>query len=320
MTLRTSLIALVLCAACAAVSCRRAETPANAPLIDPGQYAGEKALAEVRNFVAIGPRIPGTPGSATAADYLQERLKGFGLAPMVDVFHSDTPHGDTVFRNVLARLPGKEPGVIVLVSHYDTKAGIANDFVGANDSGSSTGLLLEMARLLALPRATLPGPSILFAFVDGEEALVEYGPKDGLYGSYRLSMRIGRERKKDPVHAVIVVDMIGDKNLNVTIPPNTAPTLRKLALDAAHEGGVRSFFSLGEQDILDDHVPFMQANLPAVNLIDFHYGAWGRNDYWHTREDTMDKLSAESLEIVGRTVLRMLNRLSAPPTAAESEK
>jgi len=315
MTLRpTPAVALLLATALLlAASCRQSTPPA-APLVAPEQLSGEKAFAEVRNFVAIGPRVSGTPGSATAAEYLQERLTSFGLAPMVDVFPSDSPHGRLVFRNVLARLPGKAPGVIVLISHYDTKAGIANDFVGANDSGSSTGLLLEMARVLAQPRATLPGPSILFAFVDGEEALVEYGPKDGLYGSYRLSMRLGRERRKDPVHAVIVVDMIGDKNLNVTIPPNTTPALRSLVLEAAHEGGVRSFFSLGDQEILDDHVPFLQANLPAVLLIDFQYGSWGRNNYWHTREDTMDKLSPESLEIVGRTVLRMLNRLSAPPS------
>lgn len=291
--------------------------------IDPTRLDGERALCEVTDFVAIGPRNAGTEGAARAADYLQGKLQDAKLLTSVDVFTAPTPAGPVVFRNVLAERPAGTPvetpptasfltrqsggRIVVLLSHYDTKSGISEDFAGANDSGSSTGLLLEMARVLAAH----PTPChVLLAFVDGEECQTSYGPRDGLHGSRRLASRLRAPDIRNRIAAVIVVDMIGDRDLQVGIPRNSTPALVTTAFDAAEAVGVRRRFTLNGMTILDDHVPFLEAGMPAIDLIDFTYGsAPGLNDYWHTPEDTMDKLSAESLEAVGRTVIAMLNRL-----------
>jgi glutaminyl-peptide cyclotransferase len=197
----------------------------------------------------------------------------------------------------------------VLVSHYDTKSGISPDFAGANDSGSSTGLLLELARVIKSEKKE--GPDILLAFVDGEECAVEYGRNDGLHGSKHLAEMLLKKYGNQAIKGVIVMDMIGDRNLNVTIPMNSSHALASLALKAAHEDGQRLKFSLGNE-IIDDHVPFIMKGIKAIDLIDFEFGsAPGKNDYWHTTADTIDKLSPESLGIAGRVVIRMINKLSS---------
>ncbi len=271
---------------------------------------GDAALEEVRRFIALGPRVSGTPGSERAAAYLAERLAALGCDVEVDTFMDDTPNGPTPFRNVLGRIPGNRPFRLLLISHYDTKAGIAEDFIGANDSGSSTGLLLAMAPLLAARGPD--GPEWILAFVDGEECLHAYHSRDGLHGSRRLAAQLLDGADARPLRAVIVLDMVGDRDLQVTIPRNVTPALATLAFASAESEGVRPLFGFYPGAILDDHVPFLERGIPAVNLIDFYFGsAPGRNDYWHTPADTLDKLSPASLEIVGRVTLRMLEALSA---------
>ncbi|MBN1557242.1 MAG: M28 family peptidase [Lentisphaerae bacterium] len=269
----------------------------------------ERLFAEVADFVALGPRHSGTPGAERAAAYIAGRLASLGYAPQTDVFTDDTPAGALVFRNVTAELPAPHAAeTVILVSHYDTKAGIAPGFTGANDSGSSTGLLLALAGHLqdAPPLAF----NLRFAFLDGEECLDAYGPRDGLHGSRRLARRLVESGDAGRVRAVVVLDMIGDRDLSVTIPRNGTPALVSAVFRAAHAEGVRRRFALAPFDILDDHVPFREAGMPAVNLIDFAYGsAPGLNDYWHTPEDTLDKLSPDSLHIVCRVVLRLLASL-----------
>jgi glutaminyl-peptide cyclotransferase len=146
--------------------------------------------------------------------------------------------------------------------------------------------------------------------VDGEESRTHYTGKDGLYGSRRLAAVLRNARASRPVAGAILLDMIGDRDLTVTIPRNGAASLMTLALRCAKDEGVRDRFGLYPGDIMDDHVPFLEAGIPAVDLIDFEYGSQpGRNDYWHTPQDTLDKLSPESLQTVGRVVIRMLNAL-----------
>jgi glutaminyl-peptide cyclotransferase len=276
--------------------------------LDPKTFSGQSALDEVRAFLATGPRVSGTPGAAQGAAYLQKRLTSLGLSSRVDEFSDPAPSGPKTFRNVLATLPGQSNGLIVLVSHYDTKPGISDTFVGANDSGSSSGLLLAMGAWLKTqpPLAT----TVLLAFTDGEECARDYTAHDGLNGSRRLARQIKEQAPAKPVLAVIVLDMIGDRDLTVTIPRNGTPALFKTVFDAARAESVRRAFYLHESNILDDHVPFLEAGLPAIDLIDFKYGsAPGLNDYWHTPADTFDKLSAQSLETVGRVTLRMINML-----------
>ncbi|MBL7016410.1 MAG: M28 family peptidase [Kiritimatiellales bacterium] len=276
--------------------------------VDSTGFDGTKAMAETEAVVAIRPRDAGTGGARRAAVHLEKKLAELGYQSTIDTFSEETPSGKMFFNNVLGRLPGKTKRLIVIGSHFDTKAGISPDFQGANDSGSSTGVLLELARVLSEK-----GPletEFLIAFFDGEECRVEYSPTDGLHGSRRLARQIVEGGGAEHVEAVIILDMIGDKSLNVTVPRNSTRELVKDLFFAAHQQGVRPAFSLGKGSILDDHVPFMLAGLPAIDVIDFDYGsAPGLNDYWHTMEDSMDKLSAESMQTIGNTILQMVENL-----------
>ena len=274
----------------------------------PSAFEGARAFSETEALVQISPRDAGTGGGRIAAIHLETRLKALGYKTVVDTFSEETPSGKMFFNNVLGRLPGNTDRLIILASHFDTKAGISEDFQGANDSGSSSGILLELARVLSER-----GPSeteFLVAFFDGEECRTKYGPTDGLHGSRRLAQQILAGGGAEVVEAVILLDMVGDKDLNITIPRNCSKGLVTQLFSAAHEMGVRPVFSLGPGSILDDHVPFLLAGMPAIDVIDFEYGsAPGLNDYWHTEEDTMDKLSAESMQTVGDVILRMVENL-----------
>lgn len=276
---------------------------------EPEAFDGRRALAEVEALVRIAPRDAGTGGARRAAVHLQTRLKEMGVEDAeIDTFSEETPHGKMFFHNVIGRLPGSSVRLIVIASHFDTKSGIAPDFQGANDSGSSSGALLELARVLAArgPHET----GFLFAFFDGEECRTQYGPHDGLHGSRHLARQMAAQGKARNVEAVIVLDMVGDRDLNITVPRNCSRSLVKTLFSAAHDLGVRHKFSLYGADILDDHVPFLANGMPAVNLIDFEYGsAPGLNDYWHTTNDTLDKLSVDSLQITGDVILRMVEKL-----------
>jgi glutaminyl-peptide cyclotransferase len=282
---------------------------------------GTQALAQVTVLCDLGPRDAGTPGGERAARWIANELRQAGLPARLDSFTNQTPSGPLICHNVLAEIPAATPEpslagrrrpalpVIVLLSHFDTKSGIAPDFIGANDGGSSTGLLLELARLLQ--RTPLRHCRVLCGFVDGEECRIQFGPHDGLHGSRRLASQLADSRQA--VRAVILLDMIGDRDLTVTLPANGTPQLTLLALEAAKQVGARDQFRLADTNILDDHQPFLDAGFPAVDLIDFVYGsAPGLHDYWHTAQDTVDKLSATSLTTMGQVVAEMLGRLDTP--------
>lgn len=260
-------------------------------------------------LLALGPRDTATPGAEQAARHLKSRLDAAGVPSQLEEFQDVTPAGTATLRNVIGRLGGG-PSLIIIGSHYDTKSGIEG-FVGANDSGSSSGALIELARALAeqVPDGW-SGPEIRFVFFDGEEAMVNYGPHDGLHGSRHHAAQLRETGRADDVLGVIVLDMIGDRDLTITLPRNGTPFLTTAVLQAAQQEGARSKFSLFAYGIGDDHESFLQLGMPAVDIIDFQFGsAPGLNDYWHTPEDTLDKLSAESLEIVGRVTIRVINDL-----------
>ncbi len=305
----------LLCFFCAIItlftSCSRNDLArSDVNLLDPSIVSGDRAMDEVANFVALGPRDSGTDGCERAAAYLAKRLKDCGLTPETDEFIANSPKGDTTFRNVTATVSGESDEIVLLVSHYDTKSGISSEFAGANDSGSSTGLLLELMR--SIQGVESRPLTVMAAFVDGEECMVSYGPNDGLQGSSRLASQLSKSGMAKKVKAVIVMDMIGDGDLSVTIPRNSTRKLVSMAFRAASEEGIRKEFILLDRTVGDDHVPFLRKGMKAVDLIDFQYGSKpGLNDYWHSEEDTMDKLSSESLHHVGRVVIRMLNMLGA---------
>jgi len=299
--------ALFLCPGCGRQRCHiRIPQP-------PDALTGQDALEEVLQFLQVGPRPSGSLGARRASEYIAQRLDELGLASDVDAFTDPTPVGPTQFRNVTATIaahtkppPSGARPTIVLLSHYDTKAHIADDFIGANDSGSSTGLLLALA---AFYTASPPPCDVMLAFVDGEECMRRYGATDGLHGSRRLASRLRAPHRE--VIAVFVLDMIGDGDLAVSIPRDCSPALTSLVFESAHEEGSRTLFGLATVGILDDHVPLLAAGFPVVNLIDFTYGATpGGNEYWHTPQDTADKLSADSLQAVGRVVIRTINKVA----------
>ena len=279
------------------------------------RVSGAAALEEVRRFVELGPKEPGTAGGERAAEYLAARLREAGVEAQIQEFQEASPAGMLTFRNVLGRIPGSGEMCVLLAAHYDTKVGIEG-FEGANDSGSGTGLLIELARVLKQN-----GPhelEIRFAFFDGEECRVEYGPEDGFHGSRYLAKTMAEDGSLSNVAGMILLDMVGDKNLTVTIPRNGTPELMALAFEAARAEGIRNQFQLAPFTIGDDHEAFLARGAPAVDLIDFQYGsAPGKNDYWHTAEDSMDKVSAESLEKVGRVAARMVEALAQRHGAAK---
>ena len=267
------------------------------------------AMSRVTAFVTdCTPRDAGTPGAEKAAVWLRDALTADGIDATIDRFTEPTPHGAREFRNVIGELPGTGDEWIVLLSHFDTKCGIAPHFQGANDSGSSTGLLLELAAALRTG-GSCARPPILFGFMDGEECMLGYSDRDGFHGSKHFARKLKREGRK--IKAVILMDMIGDRDLKITIPRNGTAALRLLALEAAEAVGHRDKIGLIDGAILDDHQAFLDLGYPAIDLIDFQYGSRpGLNDYWHTPQDTLDKLSTDSLLVTGRIVTEMLNRLA----------
>ncbi|HIE10899.1 MAG TPA: M28 family peptidase, partial [Kiritimatiellae bacterium] len=226
----------------------------------------------------------------------------------VDSFQEAAPWGEGRFANVVGVIPGQTDSLVIIGGHYDTKAGIGPGFQGANDSGSSVAVLLETARALA--DWSRHGTEKWVVFFDGEECRRSYGPHDGLHGSRRLARSLIRSGRAQRVRAVIIVDMVGDKDLTLTIPPNCSPSLVRLLRRCAADLGFDGLVTGYPAPILDDHVPFLERGIPALDIIDFHYGsAPGRNDYWHTLEDSLDHVSAGSLEIVGRLVVETVRRL-----------
>ena len=297
--------AAIICGGCADDPVSVAVAPARRPDAPDGARAFANAAGLVE---AVPSRDAGSDGARAAAEWIAGRLRDTGIATRIDEFDDDAPGGVKTFRNVVAELqpPKDGAGWIVILSHYDTKSGIPG-FVGANDGASSVGLLIEMAARIGESNGD-DRHGFLFACLDGEECRFRYGAHDGLHGSRHLARALKDEGRA--VRAVVLLDMIGDRDLLVTIPRNGDLALTRLMLASADSCGLRDFFVAGDGGVLDDHQPFLDAGFPAIDLIDFRYGSLpGANDYWHTAEDTIDKISAESLDRVGRVVFEFIGRL-----------
>ena len=259
------------------------------------RFDGAAALHHLERLVAIGPRVAGTPGGTRARDYITAELKRAGVQVRVEAFEAATPDGRVNMANVIGVVAGRRKDVILVGGHYDTKVFKNFVFVGANDGGSSTALLLELARALAArPREF----TYWIAFFDGEEARAGWTATDSLYGSRRMAADLAR--RGELPRAVIVADMIGDRDLNIRREAASTPWLTDLVWDSARRLGQGAHF-LGETiGVEDDHAPFLRAGVPAALLIDFDF------PWWHTAQDTLDKVSARSLQIVGDVLLDAL--------------
>ena len=275
--------------------------------------AGVRMYAYAGDLAKISPRDAGTPGAGAASRFLAQEIRRIGVKPVADCWTEGTPTGRKTFCNVYVDFPGTSGQTVLLAGHYDTKSGIPG-FVGANDGGSSVGLLLGLAEHLAETRPALRD-TVRIAFLDGEEAVGSYADTDGLHGSRRMAAQYAERRRKGarpPLVAALVFDMIGDERLAIDIPRNVTPWLAKAAMRAASETAGCPPVSLASTAIIDDHVPFLMPpnEFAAIDFIDFEYGsAPGRHDYWHTAEDTLDKLSPRSLLRVGTFALALLRRI-----------
>jgi glutaminyl-peptide cyclotransferase len=276
-------------------------------LPSPPKVDSDLAYELVKENVAIGPRASGTPGAKKNAEFIADKAKEFGAETYIKEFDAMTPEGRMTFRNVIAEIKGSSNDLILIGGHYDTKRLTSiPDFQGANDGASSTGLMLALIKAVKTSGVKLP-LTLKFVFFDGEECFVSYGDSDGFFGSKHFVEELKKQKLLSLCQAVIIIDMIGDRDLSVTLPSGSDPELKELTLEVAKKQKVAKYFQVYSQDILDDHTPFQQEGIPAIDIIDFEFGK--NNCYWHTSGDSMDKISAKSLETVGNVILEMIWQL-----------
>ncbi len=287
-----------------------------APAVD-----GDRAMQYVKDIVTFGPRPMGSAAHKKVEDYIDAALKGDQVED--DKFTADTPEGKIQVHNIVAKYPGTKDGIIVIASHYDTNYPLRNTaYVGANDGGSSSALLLELAnQLRGKPR---DGYSVWLVWDDAEEAMKPDGSgglpeempfmKDSLYGITHLAEKWQADGTLKKIKAFLLADMIGDADLNIDRDSNSTPWLEDVVFEAATRLGYQSHFFARKNQVSDDHLPFMKRGVPSADLIDFSYGY--NNVFWHTPQDTVDKLSPQSLAIVGGVILeivRILDKMEPLP-------
>jgi Zn-dependent M28 family amino/carboxypeptidase len=285
------------------LGCAQAQTPApEAPAFD-----GARAHEHVRQLVAIGPRVAGTPGAKQTRDYISSQMKVLGLPVEEQPFEGATPIGPVKMVNLRVMIPGGDgratapstssgQGRLIIAGHYDTKRFRDFAFVGANDGGSSTAFLIEIARALKSRKNALP---IELLFLDGEEAVGEWQGTDHTYGSRYYVEAARKAGTVSRIRALVLVDMIGDRDLRISRESNSTAWLTDVIWAAAKRLNRREFIDR-ELAIEDDHLPFLQAGVPSVDIIDLDYPAW------HRAEDTLDKVTAASLQAVGDVLLAAL--------------
>jgi Zn-dependent M28 family amino/carboxypeptidase len=269
-----------------------------------GGFDGARAYEHVAKLVSFGPRPPASEGIRRSQDYIISQLKNLGCEIDQDDFHASTPKGDVQMKNIIAKAPGTGQGIILLLTHYDTLSSVEN-FVGAEDSASSTGLMIEMARQLCGKK----GPnSVWIAFLDGEEAFVNWNQdNDHTYGSRELAARMALSGDLKRVRAVILADMIGQYNLSIQRQSDSPKWLNDLVWKTAARLGYKDIFVSQETQTSDDHDPFLERGVPALDIIDLNdYISAG---YWHTTQDTLDKVSPRSVAIVGHVILESVDEL-----------
>ena len=279
-------VSLILCA------CASAQTPAvsTAPT-----FESARAFTHVKALVDIGPRPAGSPGAQKTRDYITQQLGALGLKTTEQAFDATTPAGVVRMVNVSATIPGPGTGRLIIAGHYDTKLFKEFTFVGANDAGSSTAFLIELARVLKGRTNAMP---IELLFLDGEEAVGEW-ETGNTWGSRHYVDTARAAGTLAQIKALILIDMVADKNLNIKRESNSTPWLTD-AIWSAARSLKRPEFIDASVAIEDDHVPFLNAGVQAVDIIDLDY------PHWHTAGDTMENISAASIQAVGDVLLAAL--------------
>ncbi len=269
-------------------------------------FAGPAAFAQTKQAVSFGQRPSGSPSLNKLRDWITSQLKGIGGKFSADSFQGQTPTGPIPMTNLIVKFAGTSGKAIVVTGHYDTKNIPMVNFVGANDGGSSTGFLLEFARVIATSKHR---DDIYVVFFDGEEALGNWTDTDSRYGSRHLSAKWLADGTLSRIRALINVDMIGDKNLDLADDENSSQSLRTKLKTVADRLGDSKYLRSDPGAIDDDHKPFAELGVNVLDVIDLDYGPNGT--YWHTAADTMDKLSVRSFQITGDLVLGLVRDLDA---------
>jgi Zn-dependent M28 family amino/carboxypeptidase len=269
---------------------------------------GGRAFEDLKKLASFGPRPAGSPRLAEARQWIITQLQQAGANVEEDKFETATPIGQLQMTNLVVKIPGTRPDVIIVGGHYDT-ARIPNvQFIGANDGGSSAALLIELARVLVTQKNS---NTVWLVFFDGEEAAQSWSNTDSLYGSRHFVQKLSGSGELAHVQAMILVDMIGDAHLDIYREYNSTPWLQDLVFKIARTLGYTHYFRDEEHAIQDDHIPFLNAGVSAVDLIDLDYGR--DNTYWHTSQDTVENCSPTSLTIVGRVVLEAIAAIAKSP-------
>jgi len=264
----------------------------------------KRAFQYTREVTAFGARYMGSENHKKLERYILDHLKGDQVED--DAFTADTVEGKFPVRNIIAKYPGTKDGIIVILGHYDTNYPLRDTgYVGANDGGSSTAILLEYANQLRGKKRN--GYSVWLVWTDGEEAVRQWSDTDSLYGTRHLAEKWDKDGTLKKIKALMVMDMIGDADLDIQRNTYGTPWLLDLIYSAAERGGYQSHFYAQEAGIEDDHLPFLKLGVPCADVIDLDYGY--NNVFHHTPQDTMDKLSPKSLEIVGNTTLETIRLL-----------
>ncbi|MFL6414702.1 MAG: M28 family peptidase [Bryobacteraceae bacterium] len=269
-------------------------------------FRGSSALADTKLAVAFGQRPSGSANLDKLRDWITSRLKASGGELSTDSFQGQMPSGPVPMSNLLLKFPGTSGRAIVVSGHYDTKNIPMVNFVGANDGGSSTGFLLEFARVAATMKHR---DDIYIVFFDGEEALGNWTETDSRYGSRHLAAKWLADGTLPRIRALINIDMIGDRDLDLSNDENSSGTLGAKLKSIADKLGYGKFVRSDEGAIDDDHKPFADLGVNVLDIIDLDYGPSG--GYWHTAQDTMDKLSTRSFQIVGDLTLALVQDLDS---------
>ena len=274
-------------------------------------FDSNRAWEHLRRQVAFGPRPAGSQALADCRRYIVAELKTVGIEAREQPFDAQTPVGRIRMINLVATIPGRRTDRIALATHYDTKLFKQFSFVGASDGASSTAAVLELARVLKSRQNEF---TIELLFLDGEEAVVEWRGNDNTYGSRHYVQAARQSGSLAGLKALVLLDMIGDRNLTIRRDSNSAPWLNDIVWASAARLGHRATFLDDDTTILDDHMHFVEAGVPSIDIIDLDYAAW------HTPQDDLDHVSARSLQIVGDVVLDALphieQRLATPPRRA----
>jgi Zn-dependent M28 family amino/carboxypeptidase len=278
----------------------------------PKAFNGKQAFEYTKQVAGFGERWPGSPGHQKTRDLIQQVLKKSGAQIETDDFTATTPRGPIEVHNIIGKFnvsaDEKQP-IFILAGHYDTlfKPG----FIGANDGASSTAILLAFADVLAKQKTKM---QIWLVWTDLEEALEAFVGDDGLYGSRHLAQKLKMDGRASRVRGLFLLDMIGDKDLGVCKEMNSSAVLQVTIAQAAKDLGYTKYFFQYECDIIDDHIPFRDVGIPSVDVVDAEFGRMGpefdgMGEFHHANTDTMNKVSRQSIEIVGKTILHAVELL-----------